>query len=369
MARRKTALQRRRRLISAVLFIALVAAAIYGTYYHPPAEVKVEVVVRALRFLYHPAPEGPNPGKEAPLLAGVSFDALSVRSFDTISAQVGILSVRDSADQPWKMVQAAPVMIRSKDTFTKAIFSGGTIKRWRFKQLPTVMLEFTNRQPVLHALIEGQDIELFFDAGDSIEFQCQLCLIEGVDGEASSRPRQMRLSELNQVPPKASSHSTMTLDAIPGPGGFGAQRFSMSRPWFCGGPGPEHESSVVSGNVTFTQTGRVQQVVGQSSANRPGGVLRLIPDNTFAVTALGVVDLKDGKALDLQFDRPARRAELASNCESSGSTFQPSLSEVLAHTWFVATPYTAFLLLLGWLSVYDQVGGVWKRFRGKENGK
>jgi len=360
-------------LLSAAALVALIAAALYGSLHHPPAEVKVTMAVTALRFLYHPVPENDPPGLEKPLLSGAPLRVLSVRSFDTLTAFSGVLSVRDSARDPWTVVQTpAPIEIRSKDASTKAIFSGGAVQRWRLGELPTVTLEFINQQPILHATFEGKDINLFFEAGESIEFQCQLCVIAGVDQQAPSRPREMKLSEMKHAP-RASSQRTLVLDAVPGPAGFGVQRFRMSQPWFCGGQQAEAESSIVSGSVTFQQTGRVHTLSGRASVNRPGGVLRLIPDSDFVVTDLGVEDVGSEKrkesVLKLQFDGLARRAELPANCYSSGPTFQPSFSEVLAATPVVAAPYAALVLLFGWLATYDKVRGLWKRVRDKGDDK
>jgi hypothetical protein len=355
--------------MSSLAFVALIAAALYGRVRHPPAEVSANVVTSALRFVYHPVAEGA-PGPEKPLLSGAPLETLSVRSFDTLTASTGVLSVRNSAKEPWTVIRnTGPIVIRSKDSTTKAIFSGSTIERWRFGQAPAVTLEFVNRQPMLHAVLEGKDVNLFFDAGESIEFQCQLCLVEGVDQNAPSLARQMKLSELNQIAPMATSRTTMILDILPGTEGLGSQRFRMSQPLFCGGQGPELESSVVSGTVKFPRSGREQELVGQASANREDGVLRLLPSSTFVVTALSVVPEKTRRALEVQFDGLAHTAELSARCGSGGRNFLPSVSEVLANTPVVATPYAALLILFGWLGLYDQVQGLWKRVRGKEDAK
>lgn len=370
MARRKPAPGRGRRVMSAAALAVLIAAAFFASFYHPPAELRANVVATALRFVYHPAGQEPTGGPEVALLAGAPFEELSVRSFDTLTAPSAILSVRDAADQPWKVVQSSgPLVIASYDRDAKAIFPGVTIERWGFDGQPTVTLEFPGGQAVLRALIEGKDIELFFDAGESIEFECQLCRIDGLDQEGAAPAREVKLSELNQVALKASSRSSMILNATPGPKGFGSQRFRISQPWFCGGKGREPESSVLSGAVRFGETGRVHDLAGQASANRPAGVLRLVPDDTFSVMALGAVDLNGRSALDVQFDGLARRAELSAACDVSGAPFQPSFSEVLAHTPVVATPYAALTILFGWLALYDKVQGLWGRMRGKEADK
>jgi hypothetical protein len=364
MARRKPAPQSGRRLMAVAGLLLLIGAALFASFRRPHAPVSANVVATAVTFEYHPIEAEPTGGPEVPLLAGAPLQELAVRSFESLTAASGILSLREADDQPWKGVQGSgPIVIRGNGDSAQAIFPGVTIERWGFGGHPTVSLEFPGGQPILRALVEGKGIDLFFDAGESIEFECQLCRIDGLDQEGVARVRQVRLSGLNQVALKASSRSIMVLNATPPPSGFGGQRFRLSDVRFCGGKGREPESTVVSGSVTFPETGDVHTLAGPAGAN--SSFLRLTAEASFVVTSLRVVDVKGRSALDLQFDGLAHSAEMPPACDARAAQFQPSYFDVLSHKPVIKGASGALAILLLWLGFFDTFQNLWTRIRGK----
>ena len=361
MPRKKAASWTRRRMTSAAALGVLAAAAFYTSFSHPPTSVTADVLVTGLNFVYHPIEPERDEEVETHLLSGVPFTLLSVRSFDSLDVSRGVLSVKvkDASGTRWEVIPTnGPIKIRRKDRFTKAMFTGGRIREWRFSERPAITLEFPKGQPVLNVLVESKDFELSLGGGDSIEFQCQLCIIDGVDTQAPSLPRELKLSELNQVALTASSGSAMTLNVIPGPQGFGNQQFRISQPWFCGGSAREPRSTMQSGTVTFDETGQAQTLSGR--------VVRLTPDTTFLVTSMGI---RNNNELNLKFTGVARTAELSGSCTESGASFQPSLFDVLAKKPVVVATGSALAALFGWLALFDTAQGAWARTQPKERRK
>ena len=368
MARRKPASRSGRRLIAAAGLILLIGAAFFASFRSPHAQVSANVVTTAMTFEYYPIEATPTLGAEVPLLAGAALEELGVGSFETLTVPSGTLSVRDSDDQPWKVVPSSgPVFVIGGDgDSAQAIFPGVTIERWAFGNDPTVALGFPGGQPVLRALVQGKGIDLFFDAGESVEFECQMCRIETLD---VAPVRKVQVSGLNRVALKASSRTRMVLNATPGPGAFGNQNFRMARIRFCGGKGREPASTIVDGSVTFPATGEVHSLAGQAGATSPAGFLRLTAEETFSVTALRVADVKGQRALDVQFEGLAHSAEKPAACDGRATPFQPSYLEVLKRQPVVLATSAALALLFGWLGLFDQLKDLWGRIRGKEADK
>ena len=345
----------------------LIGAAFYSSFYRPHAQVSADVVATAVKFEYHPPPAEPAGGPEVPLLAGATLEELGVRSFETLTVSSGTVSVRDSDDQPWSVVQpTGPIVIGGDSPSAQAIFPRVAIERWAFASNPTISLEFPGGQPVLRALIEGKGIDLFFDAGESVEFECQSCRIGALE---VAPMRQVKLSELNNVALKASSQSTMVLNVTSGLGEVKGQRFRLSHVRFCGGKGRVPESTLVSGSVTFRDTGDVHSLDGQAGVDNPAGFLRVTAEEAFSATALRAVDVNGLSALGLTFDGLAHRAEMSEACDASGEQFQPSLFNVLSHRPVVVATSAAFAILFGWLALFDQLKGLWGRLFGKEADK
>ena len=365
MARRKPKQNRARFRMMAIGALAfLLAAAFYTTTRHPPAKLEARVVATELRFEYHPIPAGQNTGPEVPLLAGEPLADLSVRSFERLTAPTGALSVRPDADAPWEDVQqSGPIVITGQQGLpAKADFRDVTIKGWQFKSNPTIALRIPDEQadPSVRAVVDGQDVELAFGGGQSIEFECQLCRIQGLPEDAPP-VRQMKISGLDYAALTATSTTTMILDATAGPRGFGKQRFRMSRPWLCGGPGVSPESSVVKGTVEFPDAGTSHTLTGDVS--RTSNVLRLTDEDEFTVTGLRAVREEGGSALDFAFEGLARRAEMSGACNNAGTSLQPSLYDVLAHSRIVVVILTALGVFLAWLGFFDTLHGVWGRVK------
>lgn len=363
MPRKKPAPSPSRRLIAIAALVTLAAAAFYTNFRRTPAPVIADLNVTGLRFIYHPIDKQrlTGTGGETQFLAGAPFDMLSVRSFDTLEAPTAVVSLRDRSANRWDAIRdAGRVVIRSKDTSSRAIFSAVKITTWTFGETPTITMGFPRRQPVLNALIEGNGIELSFAVADSIEFQCQLCAIDGVEPRAETAPLEVRLSELNRYPLTASSKKAMTLEVIPGPAGFGDQQFHISEPWFCGGDAREATSTVLGGTVVFPGIDRKEEV---------SGVLRLAADSTFLMTALAPTTIDEKSALKLRLEGLATRAESASACNESGETFLPTVLEALRKKPVVIAGTSAFALFFAWLGFFDTLRNAWARTRPKESGK
>jgi len=371
MARRKSRRQRARyRPVAIGGLLFLLATAFYTTTRYPPARLHAHVVATELRFEYHPIPPGQTTGPEVPLLAGEPFADFSVRSFERLVAPTGSLSVRPDSDAPWEAVQqSGPVVITGqKGLPAKADFKDVTIKGWQFKGNPTIALRIPDEQaePSVRAVIDGQDIELAFGDGQSLEFECQLCRIEGRNEDAPL-VRQMRLSNLDYTALTATSTTTMLLDIAAGSRGFGRQRFRMSRPWLCGGPGVSPESSVLKGTVEFPDAGISHTLTG--AVNASSSVLRLTDEDEFMVTALRAVREESGSALDVTFEGLAQRAEMSGTCNTAGTSVQPSLYAALAHSRIVVVISTALGVFLAWLALFDTLHGVWSRVKNADGKK
>jgi hypothetical protein len=356
--------------MSIAALVLLLAAAFYTTTRYPPAQLNADVTATELRFRYHPIEEGRTGGPEVPLLAGEPLADFSVRSFERLTAPAGTLSVRPDENAPWEEIQTSgPIVITSvRGSPAKADFKDVAIKDWQFEGDPDVALRIAdvNAEPAVRAVVESPHIELHFGGGQSVEFECQLCRIEGRN-EAVPAVRQVRIANLDYAALTASSSQTMVLDVTPGRRGFGKQRFRMSRPWLCGGAGVSPESSVVKGTVKFPDAGTSHALTGEVSGS--SSVLRLTDDDEFSVIDLRAVREKKGSAPDLTsalafvFEGRAKRAEVSAACNAAGRSIQPSLYKALENSRIVVVTTTAFFVFFGWLGFFDKLRGLWDRVR------
>jgi hypothetical protein len=356
--------------------------AFVAAFHQPPATVTTAIAARQITFTYHPRSTDPETGRpadgspnEKPLFAGTFLDELLIRSFDSIRAESGTLSVRTAPTAEWVTVstgRSLAVTAADDRLPAVAIFSGVGLSGWRYKALPEVTLAATTvrSRPSLRALIDDPAIQLSFGGGaEAVEFKCQLCRIDGV---APQRMLDVRLSDLYGAQLQASTtRGRMTLHMTPGNKGIGDQQFRLSDPRFCGGEPPEPQSTLLSAHVTFKATGKGVQVLGPGSANPPSTTLRFDADTPFdANLTLPRADLAGGRekqeAIGLTFSGRATNVEVAPNCDSAGNPIQPSLVDVVRNNRIYAAGSAAIGLFLFWLGLPEKWQRTWSTVRGKE---